>query len=161
MLRQVWYGVMAGAVGSTALNMVTYADMALRGRTASSVPDDLVGAMADQAGLDLGADAQNAKQAKETAENRKSGLGALLGYVTGLEVGAAYGALRPVLHEVPLPLLGTAAGITAMAASDVTSTAFGVTDPRTWGAQDWLLDLGVHVVYGLATVVAFDALANP
>src|SRR3569833_2837053 len=43
-------GLLAGAAGTTALNAVTYGDMALRGRPASEVPERLV----DRLGLRRG-----------------------------------------------------------------------------------------------------------
>jgi hypothetical protein len=41
-LRSVLIGTAAGAVGTAALDVVTYADMAARGRPESSMPSTLV-----------------------------------------------------------------------------------------------------------------------
>ena len=38
MLRGALFGVVAGAMGTVALNIATYADMAIRGRPPSSAP---------------------------------------------------------------------------------------------------------------------------
>jgi hypothetical protein len=35
--------------------------------------------------------------------------------------------------------------------------ARGVSDPRSWGAADWLADVVPHVAYGLVTAWAADA----
>lgn len=158
MLRQALLGAAAGAIGTAALNIATYADMAIRGRPASSVPSDLAGKMTDQVGIDLSAEDEHADD--ETAQNRREGIGALMGYVTGLGVGTLYGLIRPQLPNVPLPILGVGVAASAMAASDVPATAFGVTDPTSWSATDWALDFAFHLAYGLMTVIAFDALVD-
>ncbi len=125
MLREVLMGTAAGAVGTVALNVATYADMALRGRPASSVPAQVVGELAEKAGLDLSGD-------DETTQNRKSGLGALSGYAVGLGVGSAYGIVRPHLGDVSETRAGVVLGLAAMAGSDVPATALGVTNPVKW-----------------------------
>jgi hypothetical protein len=50
----LWRGAAAGAAGTTALNAATYLDMAMRGRSTSSAPQDLVKAAADRAGTRAG-----------------------------------------------------------------------------------------------------------
>ncbi|MCA1716038.1 MAG: hypothetical protein LC781_03975 [Actinobacteria bacterium] len=59
MLREALTGAAAGAVGTVALNAVTYADMALNGRPASSVPDTMAGTLAEKVGLDLSAEGED------------------------------------------------------------------------------------------------------
>jgi len=125
-------GIAAGAVGTIALDVATYLDMVVRARPASSLPAEVAGALADRAGVELAASGN----ASESAGNRRSGLGALLGFGVGLGIGGAYGLLRSLL---PDPLRPRAAavglGLAAMAASDLPATALGVTDPRTWGRR--------------------------
>lgn len=41
MTRRFLHGLAAGAAGTTALNAVTYLDMALRGRPASTTPEEI------------------------------------------------------------------------------------------------------------------------
>ena len=53
MLQRVWMGLVAGAAGTVALNVATYADMSLRGRASSSVPAKTAGKIAARAGVDL------------------------------------------------------------------------------------------------------------
>ncbi len=48
----------------------------------------------------------------------------------------------------------------AMAGSDVPAAALGATDPTTWPASSWAMDLGFHLPYGLATAVAYEAFSG-
>ena len=157
MLREMLIGTAAGAMGTVALNAVTYGDMAVRGRPASSVPAQVAGKLADKAGVDLSGEGEGSDGS--TAQNRRSGLGALQGYVVGLGVGTAYGLVRSGLRDVSKPRAGVALGLAAMAGSDVPSTVLGVSDPTSWGLNSWLSDLVPHLAYGLTTAVAYDALA--
>jgi hypothetical protein len=152
--HSVLVGTAAGALGTAALNIATYADMAWRGRPASETPAKLVQNVASEAGIEpLAAD-------DEKAGNRRSGAGALLGYVNGLGVGAAYGALRPALRGLPVPVAALLLGAAAMALSDVPAAKAGATDPKTWGAQGWIADIVPHALYGLALALAYDALGG-
>jgi hypothetical protein len=163
MLRSLLMGTAAGACGTVALNLVTYLDMAIRGRPASQVPAQVAEKVAAGVGLDFEtsrppmASDQQQKEQEQQAESRKSGSGALLGYVVGLGIGSAYGVVRPFLGNLPAPLAGAMLGVLAMASSDAPAIGLGVTDPREWGASGWLADLLPHVAYGLVTAVAFDA----
>jgi hypothetical protein len=40
------------------------------------------------------------------------------------------------------------------------ATVTGATDPRSWGASGWIADIVPHVIYGLVTVIAYDAFAG-
>jgi len=137
-------GAAAGAAGSTALNAVTYVDMAVRGRGASDTPQQTVDTLADKADLAVPGDG-------ETRDNRLTGLGSLSGIVTGVGVGAAFGVLRRIGLRPPVPVGGVLVGLGAMAATDGTMAALKVSDPRTWSATDWASDLVPHLVYGLVT----------
>jgi hypothetical protein len=151
-MRSLLAGTAAGAVGTAALNIATYADMALRGRPASETPAKLVKSFAASLGIDaLAAEG-------DEAENRRSGAGALLGFVNGIGVGVAYGLLRPALRGVPAFAGGLLAGAAAMVLSDVPATKSGATDPATWGTEGWIADIVPHLLYGLALAYAFDAL---
>ncbi|MDP9395792.1 MAG: hypothetical protein M3Q27_16685 [Actinomycetota bacterium] len=144
-------GLVAGAAGTAALNVVTYLDMALRGRAASTMPAQAASRLAGAAGVPLGQD--------ESRDNRAEGVGALLGYATGLGVGAAYGGLRSAV-DVPAPLAALGLGVAAMAGSDVPLTALGLTDPREWPASSWVMDVVPHLAYGVVTALVFDRLAR-
>jgi xanthosine utilization system XapX-like protein len=152
MRRELLTGIAAGAVGTVALNVVTYLDMTVRGRPASSIPAQAAGKLADQAGLHLGEGA--------AAQNRKEGLGALLGYLTGLGVGLVYGGVRSRLPGVPLPVAAVGLGMAAMAGSDVPIAAMGLTDPREWNAASWASDIVPHLAYGLGTAAAYEAFTH-
>jgi xanthosine utilization system XapX-like protein len=140
-------GLAAGAAGTTALNVVTYLDMAVRGRPSSSMPADAAEELSDKAHVPLG-------DGKER-DARKEGLGALLGYATGLSVGAAYGLLRTRVR-VPWAVAAVGLGAVAMAGSDAPLTALGLTDPRDWPASSWVSDVVPHLAYGVVTAVAYE-----
>jgi hypothetical protein len=144
-------GVAAGALGTLALDMVTYLDVAVRGRGLSSVPADSVGRLAASLGVPLARAGD-----EDRAEHRRTGIGALGGYLVGLGVGAAYGLVGPALNRRPVPLAALCAGGMAMAAGDLPAVLSGSTDPRKWGVSGWLSDIVPHVAYGVATAAAFD-----
>jgi hypothetical protein len=154
MMRNLLAGIAAGAAGTTALNAVTYLDMAARARPASTTPDDTVRKAQELAGIDLG-------ESTEDAENRRSALGALLGIASGVATGALYGLLRPRLRRVPLGVLGIGAGLAANVGTTGPMAALGVTDPRTWPADSWVSDLVPHLAYGLATAAVFESFRRP
>jgi hypothetical protein len=154
MMRNLLAGIAAGAAGTTALNAVTYLDMAARARPASTTPDDTVRKAQELTGIDLG-------ESTEDVENRRSALGALLGIASGLATGALYGLLRPRLRQVPLGVLGIGAGLAANVGTTGPMAALGVTDPRTWPADSWVSDLVPHLAYGLATAAAFESFRRP
>jgi hypothetical protein len=89
---------------------------------------------------------------EDTWPNRLSGLGALLGIVTGVGVGALIGTLRYAGVRLPAPLAAVAAGAAAMGASDGSTTTLGVTDPRQWDADSWLSDTLSRLAYGAVTI---------
>jgi hypothetical protein len=152
MLERVAHGLAAGAVGTTALNAVTYLDMAARGRPSSSVPAGAAERLAGQAGVGLGAG--------DVRENRKEGIGALLGFATGVGAGAVLGVVGPVLRRLPVAVGGPLLGLGVMAATDGANAALGTSDPSTWSAADWASDVVPHLAYGVAAAWAFDALED-
>jgi hypothetical protein len=157
MRKPLLWGIAAGAVGTIALDVVSYLDMVVRARPASSTPADVAGALAERAGVEVAA----AGNDSDAAANRRSGLGALLGYGVGLAVGGAYGLLRARRSgQSRMPAAAVGLGLAAMAASDLPAAALGVTDPRTWGAAGWASDLLPHLAYGLATATVYEALAR-
>jgi hypothetical protein len=157
-VKRLTLGAAAGAVGTSALNLMTYLDMLLRGRPASETPTELVRRLETTI---TGGAASGGEAEREAAQNRRQALGALLGYATGLGVGAAFGLARPGTRSVHAALAGAIVGLAAMATSDVPATLLGATDPTTWRPVDWAADLVPHVAYGLATALTFDALADP
>jgi hypothetical protein len=152
MPRSFLAGLAAGAAGTTALNLVTYLDMVLRARPASSTPESTVRRTEELTGVSLASEGPDS----ETASNRRSGLGALLGIAAGLGIGAAYGLVRPRLDGMPLPVLATGVGLAANVGTSGPMAALGVTDPRSWSAGSWVSDLVPHLAYGLVTVAVYD-----
>lgn len=156
MMRAIAKGLAAGAAGTVALNVATYLDMAVRGRGTSSAPARTAGELADKAGVELAEEGADST----TAENRRSGVGALMGYVAGLGVGAAYGGLRSRVGPVsrPVAVLGLTTAATVGGAGPM--AMLGITDPREWDAKSWAMDLGPHLAYGLVTALVHDELLS-
>ncbi|MCW2692665.1 MAG: putative rane protein [Mycobacterium sp.] len=146
--RALAVGAAAGAAGTTALNAVTYLDMAVRGRPTSDTPERTVERLADELGVEIPGD-------PDTRSNRVAGLGPLTGIAAGVGVGIAGGLLAGRVR-LPLPLAAVVLGAAAMAASDGSMAALGVTDPRTWPASSWLADLVPHLAYGAVTAAVLE-----
>jgi hypothetical protein len=151
MAHPVVAGLAAGAAGTAALNVVTYLDMARRGRPASDLPAQSAGRLVDQVHLPLGEGS--------ASENRREGLGALLGYLTGIGVGVAYGLVRSRVR-LPLPAAAVGLAAAAMTGSDVALTVSGLTDPRQWPLSGWVADVVPHLAYGAATAGVYQLAAG-
>ena len=107
MIGPILRGAAAGAAGTTALNAVTFLDMAVRGRAESETPKKTVEALADRAHVSV-------PGRGEELENRIASLGSLSGTVTGVAVGVAYGLARHLGVRPPLwagALMATAAAL--------------------------------------------------
>ncbi len=143
-------GAAAGAAGTTALNAVTYLDMAGRGRGTSSTPEQTVEKLAEKAHVTIPGEG-------ETRENRLQGLGPLTGLAAGVGMGVLVGLVRAAGFRTR-PLVGTAlitAGV--LVAANGPMTVLGITDPRTWSAADWISDLVPHLAYGAVVQTTMDA----
>jgi hypothetical protein len=140
-------GAAAGAAGTTALNIVTYLDMAVRGRPASSTPENTVEKLAETAHLTV--PGEGTKRA-----SRVEGLGALTGLVAGVGVGGLLGLARASGFRAGT-LLTT---LTVLLSTNGPMTVLGVTDPRTWSAVDWISDLVPHLAYAAVVTTTLDAL---
>jgi hypothetical protein len=141
----------AGAAGTTALNVATYLDMAIRGRPASQSAEETVRRLADRSHIGLGPE--------QKAANRRSGLGPLLGYIAGIGAAVIFGSAarnRPI----PVPVGATLLGAGAMLAADAPLAALRVSDPRTWSRTDWLADIVPHLIYGVVTAAVWHRLAS-
>ena len=142
-------GAIAGAVGSVALNVVSYLDMVIRARPASSTPEESARRLAGVAHVDLGPE--------DRAANRRSGLGPLLGYALGVAAGAGFGVLA-ARRRLALPMASVLLGGGVMAMSDGSFTVLGVSDPRTWRRTDWLADIVPHLAYGMTAAATWNRL---
>jgi hypothetical protein len=152
MTRSLLAGLAAGAAGTAALNLVTYLDMVVRARPASSTPESTVRRTEELTGVDLAPEGPDS----EEAGNRRSGLGALIGIAAGLGTGAAYGLASGRLDGVPLALRGVGVGLAANVGTTGPMAALGVSDPRSWPISSWVSDLVPHLAYGLVTAAVFD-----
>ena len=140
-------GAAAGAAGTTALNVVAYLDMALRGRPASSTPQRTVERLAGTAHVAIpGEGVQRA--------SRLEGLGALTGLVAGVGVGGLLGLARAAGFRAGT-LLTTA---TVLVSTNGPMTVLGITDPRTWSRADWISDIVPHLAYAAVVTSTMDAL---
>ena len=147
-------GAAAGAAGSTALNAVTYLDMAVRGRGASSTPEDTVEKLAATAHVPIPGDG-------EIRENRKQGLGPLMGLVAGIGVGVLGGLARASGYRSAKPVGVVLTTLGVLVAANGPMTALGITDPRTWSGTDWLSDIVPHLAYGAVVKATMDAFDRP
>lgn len=153
MIKGLIRGALAGAAGTTALNAVGYADMAWRGRPASTMPQQSVEELAKRLGQEIPGEGAE-------RDSRLEGLGALAGIATGVAVGALAGELRAVVLRLG-PVLGPVLlGAAAMTATDASLTRLGLTDPREWDATAWLSDAGPHLAYGVAAYAALRAMSR-
>jgi hypothetical protein len=147
-------GAAAGAAGSTALNAVTYLDMAVRGRGTSSTPEQTVEKLADKAHVTI-------PGTGEKRENRLQGLGPLTGLVAGVGVGVLTGLARASGFR-SAPLVGTAlTTVGVLVAANGPMAVLGISDPRTWSATDWISDLVPHLAYGVVVKTTMDAFDRP
>lgn len=144
-------GLLAGAAGNAALNLVSFADMALRGRPASDLPGQTIEALAHALGRDLPGRGR-------ARASRRNALGSLAGFGVGLGVGAVASLARAAGLRAPGPVAALTTGATVMAATDLSMAALDVTDPRSWSGQDWLSDVLPHLAYGAVTHAALRRL---
>lgn len=138
----------AGAAGTAVLNAATYADMAIRARPPSELPQRMVKEIAQRMG------------APPPEGPRSEAFGALLGYADGFSAGALYGMVRPIAPKVPWFLAGVGLAALTFVLSEGTATAMGQTNPREWSAADWAADLIPRCLYGWVTALAFEALVR-
>lgn len=144
-------GAAAGAAGTTALNAATFLDMTVRGRPASTTPQQTVEQVAGRLRVEVPGDAEH-------RDNRVSGLGSLTGLATGVAMGAALGLARAGGLRPSVPVAAASVAALAMAGANGPMAALGITDPRSWAMTDWLADVVPHLAYGLATAWTLDAM---
>ena len=140
-------GAAAGAAGTTALNVVAYLDMALRGRPASSTPQRTVERLAETAHVSIPGEG-------DQRTSRLEGLGALTGLIAGVGVGGLLGLARAAGFRAGT-LLTTA---TVMVSTNGPMTVLGITDPRTWSRTDWVSDIVPHLAYAAVVTSTMEAL---
>ena len=148
-------GAVAGAVGTLVLDLTSYSDMLVRGRAASALPAQAAAKVAERAGVDLGPGDD------PMTANRQAAFGAILGYTTGIALGAGLGlAWRARRRHTSIVKRGLAAGALAMAAANGPMVSQGLTDPRTWGVAGWVSDIVPHAAYGLAVATTYRSITS-
>ncbi|RFZ19683.1 hypothetical protein VIMS_01100 [Mycobacterium marinum] len=139
-------GAIAGAAGTTALNVIAYLDIAVRGRSTSTTPEDTVNAMARLLHLTV-------PGTGDVLANRVAGLGALTGYAAGIGMGLVLGLAYGLGWRPRLLVAMLVATALALVGTNGPMTLLGVTDPRTWGLVGWISDLVPHLGYGVVTAL--------
>src|SRR5215472_9714034 len=147
-------GAAAGAAGTTALDVITYLDIAVRGRPTSTTPERTVEAMARLFGLTV-------PGSGDTLANRLVGLGALTGYAAGIGMGLILGLAYALGWRPRLVVAVLVATAIALIGTNGPMTVLGVTDPRTWSIVDWISDLIPHFGYGVVTALVLHYLYPP
>lgn len=150
-LEAVLVGAAAGAAATTALNAVTYLDMAVRARPSSSTPQDTVVKLADLAHVPVPGEG-------EDRENRLAGLGPLSGLAAGIGTGVLLGLVRGMGWRPGLVAGSALATAAALVAGNGPMVALGITDPRSWSRDAWMSDLVPHVAYGVVAAAVLDGL---
>src|SRR5919107_2964 len=137
---QIWRGLAAGAVGTAAMTVSSTVEEKLRDRQASATP-------ADAAMKVLGIESFCGDGAKSRFSN-----------AVHWAYGTSWGVPRALLDAAGLsPAVATAAhGGAVWGSEQVMLPALGVAPPLwDWGAAEVAIDAGHHVVYTLATSLAY------
>jgi hypothetical protein len=151
---RLWAGAAAGAAGTTALNVITYSDMAIRGRPASTTPAQTVQALARLVHATIPGGGM-------TQPNRIDGLGALTGLAAGVGIGVLLGLLRWAGWRPGRTVSAVAATIGALIGTNGPMTVLGVTNPLSWGPVGWIADVIPHIGYGVVTALVLHYLDRP
>src|SRR3954469_2560859 len=136
-------GLVAGAIGTAAMTVSSTLEQKARGREASTAPADAAMKVLGIAGF-----------CDEAAKSRFSN-------VVHWAYGTAWGVPRALLERAGLgPAAATAAHGGALWGSEqVMLPALGVAPPLwEWGATEVAIDAGHHLVYSIATALAYEAL---
>jgi hypothetical protein len=136
-------GLVAGTIGTAAMTVSSTLEQKLRGREASTAP-------ADAAAKVLGIEGFCDDAAKSRFSN-----------VVHWVYGSTWGVPRALLDAAGLsPAAATAAhGAALWGSEQVMLPALGVSPPLwEWGVEEVAIDSVHHVVYTLATSIAYEAL---
>lgn len=147
--RGLMYGAAAGAAGTTVLDSVSYGDMVLRARPASTTPEVTVRELSRKLRVPIPGEG-------EAQANRAAGLGPLTGYAAGLGMGALLGLARAAGWRPPRATHYTVAAVGALIGTNGPMTVLRVTDPRTWSRTDWIADIVPHLAYSVVTVAVLE-----
>ena len=114
--------------------------MAVRGRPASSTPEDTVEKLASAAGVEVPGD-------DESRRNRLAGLGPLTGIATGVGAASSPATGSPAVAS----RVGRHRGDCGDGGCERPDDFLGITDPRSWDAASWISDVVPHLAYGIVT----------
>jgi hypothetical protein len=96
----------------------------------------------------------------QTAGNRRSALGALMGLVSGVAWGSVLGLVHPTIQRISPAARSAGLGMAVMGGNDVPAIAVRDTKPTEWGLSGWISDLTPHMIYGIATVASYERIAS-
>ncbi|MGY1839728.1 MULTISPECIES: hypothetical protein [unclassified Modestobacter] len=147
-------GLLAGAAGTTALNAVTWLDMAVRGRPASTLPEETADALARAAGRPI-------RGSRQERASRRTALGAMSGITNGVALGVVSSVVRSAGVRLSFPVGAVVKGAASSAATNLPVAALGVSDPTTWTRQDWFGDALPHLAYGATVQAVVSGLPTP
>ena len=136
-------GLVAGFAGTAAMTVSSTLEMKARGRAASSAPADATAKV-------LGISAFDDDAAKARFSN-----------IVHWSYGSGWGVVRTMLSLAGLaPAQATAAHFAAIWGNEAAMLpVLGVAPPFwTWGAEEVAIDVGHHVVYAVATGIAYELL---
>lgn len=149
-------GLLAGAAGTLALDVYTYADIFATARAPSSLPSATVRKLAEALAIPA-----LVSDDGEAPENRRSGAGALMGYGVGLGAGVGYALLRPFVRDwLPWPVAGVLLGGSTLLLSEGAATALGATDWSQWTPAEWMADIIPRTIYGLTVALVIERLGD-
>ena len=149
--RPLLYGAAAGAAGTTALDAVGYADIALRGRPVSTTPETTVRKLAEKLHVKIPGEGP-------VLDNRVAGLASLTGFAVGIGMGAVLSLTRAAGWHPSRAAEYAAVTVGALTCTNGPLTLLGVSDPRTWSAADWVSDIVPHLAYALVTTAVLERL---
>jgi hypothetical protein len=152
-LRRALWGGGGRRCRDDALNGLTYVDMAIRGRPASSTPEVTLDKMSEVTHVPI-------PGREDSRENRLAGIGPLSGPIAGVGMGALLGVARTAGWRPALGVGTAVATVGAMVGTSGPMTVLGVTDPRTWSTKSWLADIVPHLAYGAVTTVVLERLGQ-
>ena len=147
-------GLIAGAAGTTALNLVSYVRQTVQATPSSATPDQAAESVVRAVGAEV-------PGTPDERQNRLEGLGPLAGLGVGLGVGALAGGLRATTLKVPFPAAVAAVGLGAMAISDTVMAVLGISSPRPWTPASVAQDAAPHLTYGAVTILALHRMLDP
>ncbi|GAA3352418.1 hypothetical protein GCM10017744_001310 [Streptomyces antimycoticus] len=143
--------LLAAAVIGLCLGLVSYADMAVRARPASTTPEETLRKLTARLHIRI-------PGTGERLGNRIAGLAPMTGFAAGLGMRAVLGVARAAGWRPSLRRQYVVATVGALIGTNGPMTVLGVTDPRTWGLAGWVSDIVPHIAYAVVTVHVLDGL---